>query len=146
MQRIAISLLLIVQIIVIPSKLRSQTLDPKIGEAVERLIDSIEPPIPIVKPLFPYHLRDVAISLGANGLYYLTGTTDDNWGVSEGIRVWESNDLQNWTLLGKNGFVWTFANDASNEAQREIRIRDGRQIRGIWAPDVHYINSNYWIT
>lgn len=146
MQRIAISLLLIVQITVIPWKLRSQTLDPKIGSAVEHLIDSIEPPIPIVKPLFPYHLRDVAICLGANGSYYLTGTTDDNWGVAEGIRVWESKDLQNWTMLGENGFVWTFAHDASNDAQREIKIREGRLIRGIWAPEVHYIYNNYWIT
>lgn len=146
MQRIAILILVAIQILINAGKLKSQTLDPKISARVEHFIDSIEPPIPIVKPLFPYHLRDVAICQGDAGSYYLTGTTDDNWGVAEGIRVWESKDLENWKMLGENGFAWTFDRDASNEAQREIKMREGRLIRGIWAPEVHYINNNYWIT
>jgi parallel beta-helix repeat protein len=146
MQRIAIPILVFFHIILQAWTLKSQTLNPKIAAIVEHLIDSIEPPIPNVKPLFPYHLRDVAISRGAGESYYLTGTTDDNWGVAEGIRVWESKDLENWEMLGENGFVWTFARDASNDAQREIKMKEGRLIRGIWAPEVHFINNNYWIT
>jgi GH43 family beta-xylosidase len=49
-------------------------------------------------------------------------------------------------MIGNNGFVWTFDKDASNDAQREIKIRKGRMVRGIWAPEIHYINSNFFIT
>lgn len=146
MQRYVILFLSAFLTIIGADSLKSQTLNPSIGARVEQLIDSIEPPIPIVKPLFPYHLRDVAITKGAGNNYYLTGTTDDNWGVAEGIRVWESTDMKNWKILGNDGFVWTFARDASNNAQREIKIREGRLIRGVWAPEVHYLKGNFWIT
>ncbi len=81
--------------------------------------------MPIVQPLFKYHLRDVAICKGPKDKFYLTGTTDDNWGVAEGIRVWETSDLNNWKIIGDKGFVWTFDKDASNEAQRKIKITKG---------------------
>ena len=124
----------------------SQTLNPKVSALFEKAIDSIERPMPIVQPLFKYHLRDVAICKGPKDKFYLTGTTDDNWGVAEGIRVWETSDLNNWKIIGDKGFVWTFDKDASNEAQRKIKITKGRMVRGVWAPEIHYINNNFWIT
>ncbi|MCG8310644.1 MAG: family 43 glycosylhydrolase [Cytophagales bacterium] len=127
-------------------ELRCQTLNPKVSVLFEEFIESIEPSMPNVDPLFKYHLRDVAICKGPNNKYYLTGTTDDNWGVAEGIRVWESTDMKDWELIGENGFVWTFVNDASNEAQRSIKKQKGRLVRGIWAPEIHYINDEFWIT
>ncbi|WP_163326072.1 family 43 glycosylhydrolase [Draconibacterium mangrovi] len=147
MQRIKFSLYLFIVFIVFGNgTLKSQTLNPKVSTMFECAIDSIEPPLPVVSPLFKYHLRDVAVCKAPGGKYYLTGTTDDNWGVAEGIRVWESSDLKDWQMIGDNGFVWTFDKDASNDAQRKIKIANGRMIRGIWAPEIHYINNNFWIT
>ncbi len=118
----------------------------ELSSNVEQAIEETEPFLPIVEPLFPYHLRDVAVCSGPDGTFYLTGTTDDNWGVAEGIRVWKSTDLKDWELLGKDGFVWTFSKDASNDQQREIKIRQNRLVRGIWAPEIHYIKGNFWLT
>ncbi|WP_346854844.1 family 43 glycosylhydrolase [uncultured Draconibacterium sp.] len=147
MQRIESSLFLILFLLVFGNgELKSQTLNPKVSALFENAIDSIEPPMPNISPLFKYHLRDVAVCKAPGGKYYLTGTTDDNWGVAEGIRVWESSDLKDWQMIGENGFVWTFEKDASNNEQRKIKINNGRMIRGVWAPEIHYINNNFWIT
>lgn len=126
--------------------LQGQTLKLRVSTLTEQAIDRIEPPLPVVQPLFNYHLRDVAVCKGPKGKYYLTGTTDDNWGVANGIRVWESSDLVDWQLLGEEGFVWTFDEDASNASQFEIKNHKGRLMRGIWAPEIHYINDDFWIT
>ena len=79
----------------------------------------------MINPLFPYHLRDVAVCKGPDSKYYLTGTTDDNWGIAKGIRVWESYNLKDWYLLGDSGFVWTFDRDGSNPEQTKIVKRMG---------------------
>lgn len=110
---------------------------------VEQEIDQLEHPLPIIEPLFDSHLRNVSICKDPEGNYYLTGTTDDNWGVSEGIRVWKSDDLINWKQLGENGFVWTFENDG-HAWQKEIAY-DGRwkqHYRAIWAPEIHYLKPH----
>ncbi|MCG6186308.1 family 43 glycosylhydrolase [Maribellus maritimus] len=147
MQRIESTLFLIFILIVFSkNELKSQTLNPQVSAMFENAIDSIEPTMPNVWPLFKYHLRDIAVCKGPENKYYLTGTTDDNWGVAEGIRVWESSDLKDWQIIGDDGFVWTFEKDASNEAQRRIKRTNGRLVRGIWAPEIHYINNNFWIT
>jgi len=124
----------------------SQPTYPAVSALFEAAMDSIDPPIPLVHPLFPYHLRDVAVCKGPDHHYYLTGTTDDNWGVADGIRVWKSKNLKDWELLGNDGFVWTFERDASNEAQKKIVVRNNRFMRGIWAPEIHYLKENFWIT
>jgi len=90
----------------------SQPTYPAVSALFEAAMDSIDPPIPLVHPLFPYHLRDVAVCKGPDHHYYLTGTTDDNWGVADGIRVRKSKNLKDWELLGNDGFVWTFERDA----------------------------------
>ncbi|WP_319503319.1 family 43 glycosylhydrolase [uncultured Draconibacterium sp.] len=143
---VSIIIVLVLIVTITPHKLKSQTLNPQVSAMFENAIDSIEPPVPVIKPLFKYHLRDVAVCKGPNGKFYLTGTTDDNWGVADGIRVWESSDLKDWKLIGEDGFVWTFDKNASNEAQRKIKVSKGRLVRGIWAPEIHYINNNFWIT
>lgn len=124
---------------------QGQVSNPNTADLIEMAMDSIEAPLPIVYPLFPYHIRDVAICKGPNHKYYLTGTTDDNWGVAEGIRVWESSDLKQWKLLGEKGFVWTFEKNGST-SQRKVVINRGRKVRGIWAPEIHYLKDNFWIT
>jgi len=124
----------------------SQTNSPFIAERIESAIDSIEPPIPLVSRLFPYHIRDIAICRGPGHKYYLAGTTDDTWGVSEGIRVWESPDLKNWKTIGESGYVWTIEKDAVNSSQKEIKDSRGRKMRAIWAPEIHFLKNNFWIT
>ena len=119
---------------------------PLVAEKIERSIDEIEAPMPLVKPLFEYHLRDVSICKGPDGGYYLTGTTDDNWGVAEGIRLWKSSDLENWELLGDGGYVWTFEKDG-HPWQKEIAFNEQwkKNYRGIWAPEIHYFKNTFWI-
>lgn len=124
----------------------SQSRKADVSALVEAAIDSIEPAIPNVGRLFPYHIRDVSVCKGSGGKYYLTGTTDDTWGISEGIRVWESADLKTWKLIGRNGYVWRVDSEAVSPSQLEIKERRGRLMRAIWAPEIHYIKGNYWIT
>lgn len=125
--------------------LHAQPSSWRVANQIEAAIDSIEPSMPIVKRLFPYHIRDVSVCRGANHKYYLTGTTGDTWGVSKGIRVWESDDLKDWHLIGKDGFVWTFDQDATNNDQKGIKNARGRKMRAVWAPEIHYLKGNYWI-
>lgn len=115
-----------------------------VSERIEQKIYELEPAIPSITPLFDFHLRDVTITKGPNKQYYLTGTTDDNWGVNEGIRVWQSDDLKNWTLLGESGFVWQFEKDGTKE-QRKIIEKNGMLRRGAWAPEIHYLNETFYI-
>ncbi|MCU0376783.1 MAG: family 43 glycosylhydrolase [Bacteroidales bacterium] len=123
---------------------QSQKVD--ISALVEAAIDSIEPAIPNVDRLFPYHIRDASVCKGSGGKYYLTGTTDDTWGISEGIRVWESADMKAWKLIGRDGYVWRVDSEAVSPSQLEIKERRGRLMRAIWAPEIHFKKDNYWIT
>lgn len=113
---------------------------------IEQEIDELEHPLPIVNPMFDYHIRDVSICKGPGKKYYMTGTTDDNWGIAEGIRVWESDDLENWRILGEEGFVWTFEKDG-HPWQKKVGFNKkwNRTYRGIWAPEIHYFKGTFWI-
>lgn len=103
-------------------------------------------PLPVRK-LFEHPVRDTSMCLGPDGVYYLTGTTaartggpevkDGWWYVNEGIRMWKSPDLTNWTALG---LVWSFERDATWQQG----LKDGR--RALWAPDIHYLRGTYWLT
>ena len=95
-----------------------------------------------VKPLFDERLRDTHICVDDKGVYYLTGTSgEDIWDHNDGIKIWKSSDLKNWESLGT---VWTFDNDAT--WQKEPRTHLGKQIRSVWAPEIHYVNDNFYIT
>lgn len=103
-------------------------------------------PLP-VRMLFNHPVRDTSICLGPDGMYYLTGTTasktggpevkDGWWYVNEGIRVWKSPDLTNWTALG---LVWSFEKDGTWQKN----VRNHR--RALWAPDIHYLRGTFWLT
>jgi xylan 1,4-beta-xylosidase len=100
-----------------------------------------EPPIPPVKPLFDAGLRDTAITPGPSNTFYLTGTIGpDFMRANEGIRIWRSSDLKKWEDLG---LVWTFERDGT--WQKEWTVKNGIQRRAVWAPEVHYINGNFYI-
>lgn len=115
-----------------------------------------------VKPLFDEWIRDTHVILGGDGYYYLTGTTRSAGmlsarSVNDGIRLWKSPDLVNWEPLG---LVWSFEKDATwqnvmrplpeDSPQRREQDHEGNVVepvrRAIYAPEIHYINGNYFIT
>ena len=109
-------------------------------------------------------IRDPFITIGPDGLYYLTGTTPNevdprneeepyNTGldfaeqelhrrpsiVGHQVRVWTSPDLVEWTSLGvpfdlADGY-WARKQPAAFEGDRD----DWR----LWAPEVHFINGKW---
>ena len=95
-------------------------------------------PLPPIKPLFDYPVRDTSICLAGDGNYYLTGTTGHPtwWKTNEGVRVWKSPDLKEWEPLG---LVWTI-----EDGTWQKEFHDDR--RALWAPDIHYLKGTFWIT
>jgi xylan 1,4-beta-xylosidase len=106
-------------------------------------------------------IRDTYIAPAPNettpdGLYYLTGTTadmPDAWSNYDGIELWSSPDLQNWTYLG---FIWTFSVDARAEPNAWFATphtytsttHNGGlpyTLQVVWAPEIHYIKGNWYI-
>ena len=102
--------------------------------------------LPPLKPLFDHPVRDTSVCLGPDDCYYLTGTTGNDtggpndpnswWHVNEGIRVWKSRDLKQWSPLG---LVWKIE---EGTWQKEFH---GRR-RALWAPDIHYMKETFWLT
>lgn len=92
---------------------------------------------PAIRPLFDYYLRDVAVCVGGDGYYYMTGTTGYPtwWTSNDGIRLWRSSDLVNWTDLG---LVWTME---SNGTRAKAWVNNQRAR----TPELDYINGTYWI-
>jgi hypothetical protein len=85
--------------------------------------------LPPIKPLWELHLRDTIITLGGDGLYYMTGSSGDNiWDRTDGIELWRSPDLKKWDYLG---LVWSLAKDATWE----------KGARFVWAPEIHYLKK-----
>lgn len=117
----------------------------ELSRRIEILIDSLDPSLPIIEPIFEEFISDVSICKGPGHTYYLTGTTGDKEGVNKGIKVWTSRDLKNWNLIGNNGFVWNFDDDG-NPWQKGILDSYGTKKRAIIAPKVHFLKNNFWIT
>ena len=94
------------------------------------------------KPLFDTPLRDTSVCLGPDGTYYLTGTTGAPtwWESNDGIRLWKSKDLATWEPVG---LVWSFEKDAT--WQKGAVDKNGKLIRAIWAPEIHFINGTFCI-
>ena len=91
-----------------------------------------------ITPMADIHLRDPFIMTGPDGKYYMTGTYDpSDWSNTKEIHVYRSDDLSDWADLGA---VWNFERDAT--WQKKL-LTDGSS--PIWAPELHYINGNYYI-
>ncbi|MDP9152337.1 MAG: family 43 glycosylhydrolase, partial [Myxococcota bacterium] len=116
---------------------------------------------PPIAPLLNHKIRDTYIAPAYNettpdGLYYLIGTTankPDAWSTYDGIELWSSPDLKNWTYLG---FVWTFAEARQAEpsawySQKVTYSSPSHngglpyELEVIWAPEIHYIKGNWYI-
>ena len=89
-------------------------------------------------------MRDVSIIVGADYAYYLTGTMSDNsvYYHNEGVNLWRSLDLKNWTYIG---LVWSFENDAT-VADKTWNLFYNQQFRAIWNTKIHYLEGNYYIS
>lgn len=90
--------------------------------------------MPPLKPLLELHLRDTIIRKGGDGYFYMTGSTGDNiWDRNNGIELWRSKNLQAWEYRGA---VWDIDRDGTWQ----------KQCRYIWAPEIHFIKGNYYMT
>ena len=79
--------------------------------------------------------------MGHDGRYYMTGSCgDDIWKQNDGVELWVSSDLRSWDYMG---LVWSFDRDGT--WQREWRHHH-RPVRALWAPEIHYVKGNYFIT
>ena len=103
------------------------------------------PPLPALKPLFDYPVRDTSVCLGPDKIYYLIGTTGHPtwWNVNDGVRMWKSKDLKSWDAMG---LVWSYEKDAT--WQKVKTAPDGKKTAdsAIWAPEIHYFKKTYWIS
>lgn len=105
------------------------------GSAVEKGL------LPAIRPLMELHIRDTQICPGGDGAYYMTGSTGDNiWAFNDGVELWRSTNLVDWTWLG---LVWSL--DLNGGWAGRWRARRGVPFRAIWAPEIHFINDNYFI-
>jgi alpha-galactosidase len=85
--------------------------------------------LPPIKPIWELHLRDTIITLGGDGIYYMTGSSGDNiWDRNDGIELWKSADLKKWDYAG---LVWSLAKDATWQ----------KGARYVWAPEIHYLKG-----
>jgi xylan 1,4-beta-xylosidase len=101
------------------------------GSAVK---DGLLPPI---HPLMKLHIRDTVICLGGDGNYYMTGSTGDNiWDFNDGVELWRSPDLKNWSYVG---LVWDVRKEGTWE--KTPRDRHGKKVITIWAPEIHYLKK-----
>lgn len=82
-------------------------------------------------------MRDPCVCLGPDGIYYLVGTggTTSDWNCDD-LPLFKSPDLKNWEFVK---MVWSPKRDATWQLK-------GRDKAGVWAPEIHYIKENYWIT
>jgi hypothetical protein len=97
--------------------------------------------LPDIKPAWDVHMRDTQIILGGDGNYYMTGSTGNNiWNYNDGIELWRSKDMRSWQYLG---LVWSVERDGGWEKQ--WRLKNGKPIRSVWAPEIHYLRGNYYL-
>ena len=116
--------------------------------------------LPDIKPeaLIEEKLRDANVIRGGDGNYYMTGTfagtegdgllffdykSGKHWKNNDGVKLYRSADLKNWTDLG---WVWTFKNNATwckEPFKSNDPLTNGKQ--GIFAPKFHYLDGKYII-
>ena len=93
-------------------------------------------------------MRDPYILLGPDGNYYYTCTRLDNIVggdkddyTTQGVELWQSQDLANWKLLG---VVHRFAELPWKEKLEE-KSKGGTHRPLLWAPEIHYFNDKWYI-
>jgi len=89
-----------------------------------------------IRSLMDTPLRDTSICHGPDGMWYLTGTVQPFWDYNEGIKVWKSKDMTNWTALG---FVWKYGDSPWHKPYLDKR-------RPLWAPEIHFLKGTFWLT
>jgi hypothetical protein len=92
--------------------------------------------LPGLRKLMDTPLRDTSICRGPDGTWHLTGTVEPFWAFNEGIKVWKSPDLTNWTALG---FVWKYGESPWHKPYLEKK-------KPLWAPEIHYLKNTFWLT
>lgn len=104
---------------------------------------------PHIAPLFDQFLRDTSIVLAGDGVYYMTGTTGgpEMMVVTSDLSVWKSPDLWHWSPVRdtprQSTVVWNIDRDGT--WMKPITLRDGEPFRPLWAPEIHYLRSTFWI-
>ena len=89
-----------------------------------------------LRKLMDTPLRDPSICHGPDGTWYLTGTVEPFWGFNQGIKLWKSPDLTNWTAMG---FVWKYGDSPWHKKFLAAK-------KPLWAPEVHYLKGTFWLT
>ena len=90
-----------------------------------------------IKPIIDTWMRDTCVLLGPDGVYYLVGTgTTAPW-KCDGIPLYKSADLKTWELV--KVVVW-------RDQFKDTWLLKDRKNVSIWAPELHYIKGNYWLT
>jgi hypothetical protein len=90
-----------------------------------------------IKPIIDTWMRDPCVCLGPDGVYYLVGTgTTAPW-KCDGIPLYRSLDLKTWALV--KVVVW-------RDQFAGTWLLKNRKNVSIWAPELHYIKGNYWLT
>ena len=92
--------------------------------------------LPGLRKIMDTPLRDTSICRGPDGTWYLTGTVEPFWAYNEGIKVWKSPDLTNWTALG---FVWKYGASPWHKPYLEKK-------KPLWAPEIHFLKGTFWLT
>jgi hypothetical protein len=49
----------------------------ELSRRIEILVDSLDPSLPVIEPIFEEFISDVSVCKGPGHTYYLTGTTGD---------------------------------------------------------------------
>lgn len=98
--------------------------------------------LPPVRVMMNVIGRDPEVTRGPDGEYYMVHTScylggdlahQHCWDNNDGLRLWKSADLKNWTDLG---LVWSIDKDGSWQKEYDNKGR-----RPLWAPEIHYINK-----
>ncbi len=91
-------------------------------------------PVPDSKRDLPW-IRDTNVARGGDGNYYMTGTAGD----IDAVHLWKSTDMKKFDY-----FTEAFRFRKPEESP-EIWYNQ-KPARLLWAPEIHYLNDNYWIT
>jgi hypothetical protein len=92
--------------------------------------------LPGLRKLMDTPLRDTSICRGPDGTWHMTGTVEPFWAFNQGIKVWSSKDLTNWTALG---FVWKYGGSPWHKLYFEKK-------KPLWAPEIHFLKGTFWLT